>query len=73
MPIDAAEFLDALPGLHFGRVEIALPVHRDVVQRGELAGLAPGAADREASFQNPIGHITRLQTVLAHGLDGGAQ
>src|SRR5207302_9422514 len=43
--IDAPEFLDPLAGLYFRGVEVPLPVDRDVVERGELARLAPGPAE----------------------------
>src|SRR2546428_4476642 len=45
MLVDAADFLDPLAGLSFRGVEVPLPVDRDVVERGELARLAPGPAE----------------------------
>src|SRR5262245_59091104 len=43
--IESTELLDALPGLHLGREDVALPVHGDVVQRREHADLAAGSAE----------------------------
>src|SRR5205807_4295497 len=43
--VDAAEFLDPLARLYLRGVEVPLPVDRDVVERGELARLAPGPAE----------------------------
>src|SRR5438132_2536267 len=43
--VDAPEFLDPLAGLYLRGVEVPLPVDRDVVERGELARLAPGPAE----------------------------
>ena len=45
LPVDAAEFLDPLPGLDLGGIQVALAVDRDVVERGELAGLAAGTSE----------------------------
>src|SRR6185295_3068261 len=55
LPVDAAEFLDALTGLDFRGIEVALAVDRDVVERGELARLAAGPAEAaEHLLRRPV-------------------
>ena len=36
--VEAPEFLDTLAGLHFGRIDVARAVYRDVVNCGERSG-----------------------------------
>ena len=48
--VEAPEFLDTLAGLHFGRIDVARAVYRDVVNCSELAGLSPDAAEARQDF-----------------------
>ena len=43
--VEPAEFLHPLPGVHLGRVDVALAVDGDVVDRGELPGMPPDAPE----------------------------
>src|SRR5439155_16907836 len=45
LPVDPAKFLNPLPGLDLGGVNVSLAVDRDVVERGELARLSPRPAE----------------------------
>src|SRR5439155_25178405 len=76
LPVDAAKFLDPLPGLDLGGVEVPLAIDRDVVERGELARLAPRPAEAaERLLRHPVddahlavhavGHVA--QALLAVG------
>src|SRR5580700_7195819 len=50
LQVQAPEPLDALSGRHLGGVDVALMVDRDVVGRGELAGLAANPAEPSEHF-----------------------
>src|SRR5262245_16612149 len=43
--VEPTEFLHPLAGIHFRGVDVALSIHGDVVERGELADLAAGSAE----------------------------
>src|ERR1041385_901309 len=73
--INPPEFLDALPGVDLGGVDIALPVDRDVMQRGELPDLPAGSADARqrllaqaidnADFTvHPVDHVDELLVLV---------
>src|ERR1700704_3943723 len=55
LSVEPPELLHPLPGVHFRRVDVALAVDGDVVQRRELPGLAAGAAEmRERLLRGAI-------------------
>src|SRR3954471_18487823 len=69
------EFLDALSRVDFGGVDVALPIHRDAVERGELPDLPARAAEAgqrflaraidDADFAvHPVDHVDELLLLL---------
>src|SRR5712691_9641506 len=66
LDVEPAELLDALPGVHLGGEDVALPVDGDVVQRRELADLASGPA--EAAERLPGGVVDDAHLAV-HAVD----
>src|SRR6266581_630939 len=62
----ADELLDALPGVDFGRVDVAPGIEADLVQPVELAGFAPAPPEAAELLQRvPLEHVDRHVGVVA--------